>query len=202
VPAARVNVTKPRLGVVVGSTRPGRLGIVLGEWALERATLHEQFTPELVDLAEWALPMLDEPHHPRERRYVHDHTKAWSHRIDELDAFVFVTPEYNHGPNGALKNAMDFLHQEWAYKPLGFVAYGGAAGGVRAVQVLRQVALSLKLYPLFEAVYFPRIKTSVANGVLNATPHDEIAYAAMLAELARIEESLRPLRKDHAPAGH
>jgi NAD(P)H-dependent FMN reductase len=193
---------KPRLGVVVGSTRPGRLGIVVGEWALAQAASDGQFAAELVDLRDWALPLLDEPHHPRERRYVHEHTKAWSQKIDELDAFVFVTPEYNHGPNAALKNAIDFLHQEWAYKPVGFVAYGGAAGGARSVQILRQVALSLKLSPAFEAVYLPRISRAVVDGALKADAHHESACTAMLAEVARMDAALRTLRNRDEPPGH
>ena len=93
------------------------------------AVAHDGFQPELVDLAEVALPFMDEPNHPRLRTYIHQHTKDWSAKIEAGDAFVFVMPEYNHGMTAPLKNALDYLQHEWQYKPLGFVSYGGVAAG-------------------------------------------------------------------------
>jgi NAD(P)H-dependent FMN reductase len=128
----------PKLHVILASTRPGRAGEPIADWFVERAAAHGAFDVELVDLAEVALPFMDEPNHPRLRRYTHEHTKAWSARVDSADAFVFVTPEYNYGLTAPLKNAIDYLHFEWQHKPVGFVSYGGVAAGTRAVQMLKQ----------------------------------------------------------------
>src|SRR5690348_9990483 len=106
-----------QLDVILASTRPGRAGPAIASWFLAHAERHGKFAVHLIDLALVALPLLDEPHHPRLRRYEHEHTKAWSRTIDAADAFVFVTPEYNYGSPPSLVNALDYLHYEWAYKP-------------------------------------------------------------------------------------
>ena len=125
--------TKPKLSVINVSTRPGRVGFPLSTWIFEKAAAHGAFDVQLIDLKDENLPMFDEPRHPRLRQYEHEHTKRWSAKIDAADAFVFVTPEYNHGTPPSLINALDYLVQEWAHKPVGFVSYGGPAGGSRAV---------------------------------------------------------------------
>ncbi|GAA2887618.1 NAD(P)H-dependent oxidoreductase [Streptosporangium fragile] len=188
-------MSKPVLQIVIGSTRPGRVGLPVGEWILDEAVAHKGFEPELVDLAEVGLPLFDEPHHPRLRRYEHRHTREWSAAVDRADAFVFVIPEYNHGFNAAIKNALDYLHQEWQHKPVGFVSYGGVAAGTRALQMLKPVVASLKMVPVVEAVNIPFVRTFLddeqrlrPNEVMTA------ASAAMLDELARLAVALRPLR--------
>jgi len=98
----------PRLTIVIASTRPGRAGRPIAEWFADRARTHGAFDVHVADLAEIALPLLDEPHHPRLRRYEHQHTKDWSATVEASDAFVFVTAEYNHGYPAALKNAVDY----------------------------------------------------------------------------------------------
>jgi NAD(P)H-dependent FMN reductase len=125
------------LQIIIASTRPGRAGLPIGQWFHERALGHGGFDIDLVDLADLNLPFMDEPSHPRLRRYTHQHTRDWSARVEAADAFVFVTPEYNHGFNAPLKNAIDYLHDEWRHKPVGFVSYGGVAAGTRAVQMLK-----------------------------------------------------------------
>lgn len=115
----------PVLQVVIGSTRPGRAGYPIGCWIAEKAEKHGSFDVELVDIAEFDLPPLDEPHHPRLQNYVHDHARRFSKTIDRADAFAMVFPEYNRSFNGALKNAIDYLVAEWAHKPVGLVSYGG-----------------------------------------------------------------------------
>ncbi|MCW2985486.1 MAG: NADPH-dependent reductase [Conexibacter sp.] len=185
----------PKLHVILASTRPGRAGEPIAEWFLERARAHGAFDVELVDLAEVALPFLDEPSHPRLRRYEHDHTKAWSARVDAADAFVFVTPEYNYGYPATLKNAIDFLHFEWQHKPVAFVSYGGVAAGTRSVQQLKQVVTTLKMLPLFEAVSIPfHTQFLDDEGRLEANEVMENAAEAMLSELVLTEETLRPRR--------
>ena len=131
------------LDVIVASTRPARGGLHVAHWFLERAIDHAGFQVELVDLAQVDLPMFDEPRHPKLRHYEHDHTKVWSSIVDPADAFVIVTPEYNHGPPPALVNALAVLSREWAYKPVGFVSYGSVSGG-SLYSILRSTPLRLK----------------------------------------------------------
>ena len=185
----------PNLMVIVASTRPTRVGMAVGRWFVDRATEHHAFDIDLVDLAELDLPFMDEPEHPRFSRYVHDHTKRWSARVKAADAFVFVTPEYNHGYNAPLKNAIDFLHHEWEYKPVGFVSYGGVAAGTRAVQQLKPVVAVLRMTPLSDAVYVPFVHQHL-NQDRQFQPSDELetAATALLQALERYEAALRPLR--------
>lgn len=185
----------PNLMVVIASTRPTRVGMAVGRWFVDRATEHPAFDVDLVDLAELDLPFMDEPEHPRFARYVHDHTRRWSARVKAADAFVFVTPEYNHGYNAPLKNAIDFLHHEWEYKPVGFVSYGGVAAGTRAVQQLKPVVAVLRMTPLSDAVYIPFVQQHL-NQDRQFQPSDELetAATALLDALERYEAALRPLR--------
>ena len=106
-------MAKPVLRVIIGSTRPGRIGPSVAEWIIERAREHGGFDVEVTDLAELNLPIYDEPNHPRLKKYVHQHTKDWSALVDGSDAFIFVMPEYNYGFNAATKNAIDYLFKEW-----------------------------------------------------------------------------------------
>jgi NAD(P)H-dependent FMN reductase len=190
----------PSLQIIIASTRPGRVGLPVAQWFQARAVAHGGFDVELVDLAEVALPFLDEPNHPRLRRYEHQHTKDWSAKIDAADAFAFVMPEYNYGFNAPLKNAIDFLNQEWRYKPVGFVSYGGVAAGTRAVQMAKQVVTTLKMTPVFEAVAIPFVRQFLDDEErLQANEVMEHAAVAMLDELVRVEATLRPLRQTGAP---
>jgi NAD(P)H-dependent FMN reductase len=197
VPARRAGGVRmrPRLLVVIASTRPGRAGRPIGDWFAERAGAHGAFEVEVVDLAQLDLPFLDEPHHPRLRRYTHAHTKAWSATVERGDAFVFVTPEYNHGFPAPLKNAIDFLCHEWARKPVGFVSYGGVAAGTRAVKMLQAVVSAVKMVPVMDAVSIPFIVEFFDDaGHLHPTEIMERSAATMLDEVARLEAALRPLR--------
>ena len=186
----------PTLTIVIASTRPGRAGLPIAEWFADRARAHGGFDVVLADLAELRLPLLDEPSHPRLRQYTHQHTKDWSAMVERSDAFVFVTAEYNHGYPAALKNAIDYLHSEWQYKPVGFVSYGGVAAGTRAVQQLKQVVTALKVTPLVEAVNIPFHTQFIDDdGRVAANEVMEQAADAMLDELVRTEAALRTLRQ-------
>ena len=186
----------PRLSIIIGSTRPGRAGLPIADWFVERARRHAGFELDVVDLAELNLPMLDEPNHPRLRQYTHQHTKDWSRTIDGADAFVMVCPEYNYGPSAALKNAIDYLHHEWHYKPVGFVSYGGVAAGTRAMQQLKQVVTALRMLPLTDAVNIPfQTQFLDDDGRVEANEVMEQAADVMLDELLRVEATLRPLRE-------
>ena len=185
----------PKLSIVIASTRPGRLGVPIAEWFAARARAHDAFDVEIIDLAEVDLPFMDEPQHPMLRRYEHDHTKAWSVQVDAADAFVFVTPEYNYGFTAPLKNAIDYLHAEWQYKPVGFVSFGGVAAGTRAVQMLKQVVTTLKMVPLVEAVSIPFHPQFIdENSAVRANDFMEQAATVMLDELVVAEAGLRPRR--------
>jgi NAD(P)H-dependent FMN reductase len=190
-------VSKPALQIIIGSTRPGRVGLPVAQWTHARAIAHGAFEVQLVDLAEVNLPLLDEPKHPRFHDYVHEHTKRWSRTVARADAFVFVVPEYNFGYNAAMKNALDYLHEEWKYKAVGFVSYGGVAAGTRAVQGLKQVVTALKMVPLFEAVSIPFV-AQLLDDQRRLTANDIMLQAAdaMLDELLRWTTALRSLRTD------
>ena len=149
-----------KIGIIVGSTRPGRRADIIAKWVHDLAKPRTDAAFEVVDLRDYDLPMLDEPMPPSMGNYAHHHTKVWAAKIEALDGFVFVTPEYNHSISGALKNAIDFLYKEWNNKVAGFVSYG-TTGGARAVEHLRgimgeiQIAnvrahVSLSLYTDFE----------------------------------------------------
>jgi NAD(P)H-dependent FMN reductase len=194
--------TRPRLMIVVASTRPGRVGLPVARWFEGEARRHGGFEVEVADLAEIRLPFMDEPEHPRLRRYRHQHTKAWSARVEAADAFAFVMPEYNYGFTAPLKNAIDYLNQEWRHKPVGLVSYGGVAAGTRAAQMIKQVVTTLKMVPLFEAVSIPFVQQLLGeDGELRANEVMVDAARAMLDELARWESVLRPLREAESRSG-
>jgi NAD(P)H-dependent FMN reductase len=191
----------PQLMIVIASTRPGRAGSPIAQWFIQRATGHGSFDIQLVDLPELGLPLLDEPNHPRLRQYTKEHTREWSRLVDAADAFVFVTPEYNHGYPASIKNAIDYLHHEWLYKPVGFVSYGGVAAGTRAVQQLKTVVCALKMVPIVEAVNIPFFQQFIdEDDVVRANEVMLQAADQMLEELLRVQEALRPLRERLAQA--
>jgi NAD(P)H-dependent FMN reductase len=177
----------PELQIFIASTRPGRVGLPVAEWFAERARSHGGFKVEVVDLTEVNLPLMDEPNHPMLRQYTHDHTKRWSALVDSADAFVFVMPEYNFGFNAPLN--------EWRYKPVGFVSYGGVAAGTRAVQMIKQVLAALMMVPLTEAVHIPFVRQFLGeDGQIHANDVMEQAADAMLTQLGRWTVALEPLR--------
>jgi NAD(P)H-dependent FMN reductase len=190
----------PQLQVITVSTRERREGPKIAAWFVERARAHGKFDVRPVDLAEIALPVLDEPNHPRFRKYEHEHTKRWSAIVDAADAFVFVTPEYNYSAPPSLVNAVDYLFQEWAYKPCGFVSYGGVSAGTRSVQVAKLQLTTLKVVPLPEAVAIPFFNKSINEaGVFDPGDVQAKAADAMLDELRRWTDALAPLRaKPHS----
>ncbi|OHB17989.1 MAG: hypothetical protein A2749_00140 [Parcubacteria group bacterium RIFCSPHIGHO2_01_FULL_45_26] len=144
-----------KIKIIAGSTRPGRFNTQPVKWLAEIAKKRTDMAVEVLDLAEINLPIYDEAIPAMFKKYDKEHTKKWSTMIDEADGFVIVTPEYNHSIPGAIKNAIDFLNQEWAYKPVSFVSYGSLAGGSRAVEHLRGVAGELKMYDLREQLMLP-----------------------------------------------
>jgi NAD(P)H-dependent FMN reductase len=122
----RRSTRMPKLGVIIASTRPGRVGLPVAEWFQTVARDHSVFDLDVLDLAEIALPLMDEPNHPRLERYTNPHTVSWSARVDACDAFVLVMPEYNYGFTAPLKNAIDYLHNEWSTSRSGSSPTGGS----------------------------------------------------------------------------
>jgi len=194
-PTVPESIERPTLVVLIASTRPGRVGLPVGQWVHQRALDFAGFEVKLVDLAELGLPFLDEPKHPVQRQYVHDHTKAWSAIVEAADAFIFVFPEYNNGITAPLKNAIDFVSQEWGFKPVGLVSYGGQSGGLRAAQMVKQVVTTLKMVPVAEAVAIPFVQESLDDAGAFA-PEERIvnATSTMLHALQRWTNALKPMR--------
>ena len=183
-----------RLGVVLVSTREGRVGAPIADWFLKKARDHGGFDVEAVDLNAVDLPMLSEPNHPRLKKYTQEKTRAWSQTVSALDAFVFVSPEYNFGTPPSLVNALDHLYGEWNYKAAALVTYGGISGGLRAGQMTRQLLTSFKVVPLVEQVTIPFVAQSVADGVFTANETHDKSAQVMLDELVRWTAAVKTLR--------
>ncbi|CAB4324327.1 MAG: NADPH-dependent FMN reductase [Actinobacteria bacterium] len=185
----------PTLAVIICSTRPGRVGVPIANWFSSIAVAHGGFDVEMIDLKEVNLPQYDEPNHPVLADYVHDHTKRWSATVSRADAFVFVTPEYNHSFSAATKNAIDFLHNEWHHKAVGFVSYGGVSGGTRAVQALKPVCTALRMVPTVAGVILPLPFGLVDDaGIFRGDDAMAGAANATLDELARWTQTLKAMR--------
>jgi len=144
-------VTQVRIAVVLGSTRPGRKGEVVARWVLEQAAARGDAAFELLDLADYPLPHLDEAK-PSSGQYEFEHTKRWAEAVSGYDGYIFVTPEYNHAPSAVLKNALDFVYQEWNDKAAGIVSYGAAASGLRAAEILRLILGELQIADVRQGV--------------------------------------------------
>lgn len=181
--------------IVTVATRPARKGHVFTPWLQSVAEADPDWKVTVADLGEINLPMFDEAQHPRLGQYAGEHTKAWSRLVDAADAFVFVTPEYNYGAPPSIINALDYLAREWAYKPVGFLSYGGVSGGMRAVQMIKQFATTLKMMPIPEAVTVPMFTSLLdAEGVPAPTAMMETAAGTMLAELKKWSAGLKTMR--------
>lgn len=185
-----------KLQVITASTREGRKGPSVAQWSLDQVRAHGKFDAELVDLRAVDLPLFDEAKHPRFGDYAHEHTKRWSEVVRRADAYLFVTPEYDHGPPASLLNALQYLVREWAYKPAGFVSYGGVSAGVRAVAALKPVVCALRMMPMFEGVAIPFFAQHLDEGTGRFDPGEVQAKAAvaMLDEMHRWAGALRTLR--------
>jgi len=180
--------------IIVGSVRPGRAGLPVSRWVERVAAQHPDFEVDFVDLAELALPFMDEPNHPAKRAYTKPHTFAWSERVDAADAFVFVAPEYNHSYAPALANAIDFLSQEWWRKPVGFVSYGGVSAGSRGVASIEPVLTTVGLVKAGSNVEIPFIGTRVVDDAFEPNEKESAILSKLLDELSTLAGALVPLR--------
>jgi NAD(P)H-dependent FMN reductase len=182
-----------KIGVILGSTRPGRNGEAVAKWVYEIARKRRDAEFELVDIKDFNLPLLDEPVPPSLGQYTKEHTKAWAAKIDSFDAYVFVTPEYNHGISGALKNAIDFLFKEWNNKAAGFVGYGGA-GGVRAVEHLRLVMAEVQVATVRNQVALSLVTDFEKYSKFKPAAHQEKSVNQMLDQLIAWSGAMKSLR--------
>ncbi len=182
-----------KIGIILGSTRPGRNGEAVAKWVYELASKRTDARFELIDLKDFALPHLDEALPPTMGQYANDHTKAWAATIDRFDGFVFVTPEYNHSTSGALKNAIDYLYREWNNKAAGFVSYGGL-GGTRAVEHLRLILGELQVADVRAQVALSLSTDFVNFSQFAPAPHHVPEVEKMLDQLVAWSNALAPLR--------
>lgn len=184
-----------QLKIITSTTRTGRKGPAVANWITELAKTDGNFEAELLDLAVINLPFMDEPNHPRLQQYQHEHTKRWSTMIGAADAFIIVLSEYNFGFPAPIKNALDYLYNEWKHKPVAFVSYGGISGGLRSTQMLKQVVTALNMVPVLESLSIPFF-TKFINDEDDFNPEEVVVKSAhgMLRELARWSEALRAMR--------
>lgn len=188
-----------KVAVIIGSTRPGRVGESVGKWAFEIAERRKDAQFELVDLVDFDLPLLDEPAPPSMGQYSKEHTKRWAEKIASFDAFVFVTAEYNHGIPGALKNAIDFLYAEWNNKAAGFVSYG-SAGGARSVEQLRLVMAEVQIATVRNQVMLNLFTDFENYSVFKPDPRHEKSVNDMLDQVIAWGGALQTLRANEAKA--
>ena len=186
-----------KIGIIVGSTRPGRKAPDVARWVLDIAGMRADAVFELVDIQDFDLPLLDEPVPPAAGQYTQPHTKAWAEAIAGFDGFVFVTPEYNHGTSGALKNAIDYLYKEWNNKAAGFVSYG-SAGGTRAVEHLRGIMAELQVATVRTQVALGLMTDFVNYREFTPQPFQLQSLNAMLDQLVAWSSALAPLRSPAA----
>lgn len=183
-----------RIAIITGSTRPGRNNEAVARWVFDLAKNQRKDVEfELVDIADYNLPLLDEPVPPSLGKYSHEHTKVWAAKVASFDGFVFVTPEYNHGPSGALKNAIDYLFAEWNNKAAGFVSYG-SAGGARAVEHLRLILAELMVATVRKQVMLSLITDFENFSTFKPDARHESEVRDMLEQVIEWSGALRSLR--------
>ena len=183
-----------KIGIIVGSTRPGRKAEAVAKWVYGIAQKRSDAKFEVVDIQDFNLPLLDEPIPPSMAQYSKPHTKAWAAKVASFDGYVFVTPEYNHGPSAALKNAIDFLYAEWNNKAAGFVSYG-SAGGARAVEQLRLVMGEIQVADVRAQVMLSLFTDFENFTTFKPDPRHEQGVTTMLNQLIAWSEALKTLRK-------
>ncbi len=187
------------IGIILGSTRPNRNGAAVAKWVLEHTNGRADARYELVDIKDYDLPLLDEPIPPSQGKYSQPHTRRWADKIGSLDAFVFVTPEYNHSTSGALKNALDFLYREWNNKAAGFVSYG-SAGGARAVEALRLIMAELQIADVRAQVMLSLFTDFKNFSEFAPDPRHDKELDAMLLQVVTWGEAMKAVRAQAASA--
>ena len=182
-----------KIAIIIGSTRPGRQSESVAKWVYDIAKKRNDAEFELVDIKDYNLPLLDEAIPPSMDQYSKEHTKAWAAKIDTFDAFVFVTPEYNHSMTGALKNALDYIFKEWNNKAAGFVSYG-SAGGSRAVEQLRLIMGELQIADVRAQVMLSLFTDFENFSVFKPADHHENSVNSMLDQVITWGKALKAIR--------
>lgn len=183
-----------KIAIIIGSTRPGRKGEVIGRWVQEIAQQRSDAEFELIDIAEYNLPLFDEPMPPMRGQYTKEHTLAWSQKIAAFDGYIFVTPEYNKSISGALKNAIDFLYREWNNKAAGIVGYG-VGGGHRAVEALRLILGELMVADVRAQVAVSLQSDFENYSEFKPAPHQEAYVHTMLDQVLSWSGALKTVRE-------
>ncbi|HXS15242.1 MAG TPA: NAD(P)H-dependent oxidoreductase [Candidatus Saccharimonadales bacterium] len=186
-----------KIQLILGSIRQGRFGEQPAKWIFEELKKQEGVQAEFIDLRDWPLPFFDEPVSPayNQGKYANELAAKWAKKVGEADGYIIVTPEYNHGYPAVLKNALDYVYNEWNNKPVAFVSYGGIAGGTRSVQQLRQVAIELQMVPVRAGIHIPFYWNQLdADGKLKTEGHEE-GIKAMFGQLISFAKALKTLRK-------
>jgi NAD(P)H-dependent FMN reductase len=181
-----------RIAVILGSTRPGRNGKAVADWVMEQAA-GRPASYELVDLADFPLPHLDEAMPPSYGQYANEHTKAWASTISQYDGFIFVSPEYNHSTSGVLKNAIDYLYAEWNNKAAAFVSYG-SLGGARAIEHLRAISSELQIAHVRQQLSFSLFTDFENFADFAPGPQHADAAQTLFTQLEAWAGALKPLR--------
>ncbi len=183
------------LKIITSTTRQGNKGITIAKWITQLAKHDDRFNTELISLADYDLPLMDEPNHPRLQQYQNESTKKWSAVIDSADAFIIVLAEYNHSFPAPIKNALDHLYKEWNHKPVAVVSYGGVSAGLRSFQMLKPVLNALNMIPVLESISIPFF-TKFINNEEEFAPDEAIVKSAhaMLNELHKWSGALKPMR--------
>src|SRR5246500_4090351 len=183
-----------RIGIILGSTRPNRSGEQVATWVYDVASRRSDAEFELIDLADYPLPHLDEPLPPSMGQYQNQHTQDWAATIARFDGFIFITPEYNHSTSGVLKNALDYLYAEWNNKAMGVVSYG-AVGGARAAEHLRLIAGELQMADVPTNVALSLFTDFENFTDLTPGAHQLQALGTLFGEVIAWSEALSPLRQ-------
>lgn len=190
-----------KLKIIIGSTRPGRVGPTISKWVETAALEHRHFDVDVVDLVDLGLPLLDEAGHPMAQKYAHQHTVRWSKIVEDADAFIFVTPEYDYFAPASLVNAVQILMREWGYKPAGIVRYGGISGGLRAAQTLRQLLSNVNVHAIPQVVPVPMFPQFLGeDGVFRGNDLANEGLSKQLDELHKWAAALKALRAEQEGA--
>ncbi|MGN6820988.1 MAG: NADPH-dependent FMN reductase [Sphingomonas sp.] len=183
-----------RISVIVGSVREGRMSLPIATWVMDRVARRTEFAAELLDLADWALPMFAEPYPPATGRYTGEQQRAWAETIGAADGYILVAPEYNHGMSAVLKNALDTVYAEWGRKPVAFVAHG-TLGGARSVEQLRNVTAAMAMAPLASAVHLQGAAKLRDGDRFNAGEIEDRRLSALFDELLWWGRALKAARQ-------
>ena len=190
-----------KLHIIIGSTRPGRAADLVAPWVIDRAKSHGGFDVEVLDLREWVLPMFAETFETvgdfNNPTYSSPIVRSWNQRIAEADAFLVITPEYNHSIPAVLKNAIDSVFASFAFrnKPIAAVGYsGGIAGGVRAIEHLAQIAVEAEMMPLRTVTIFPQVVQAFTADQQPVDPLAEVSLRISLDDLKWWSETLEKAR--------